>query len=307
MNPQPAPTPDVPEYGETAGIDPRAYRAGTGPVSAVDELAALERQLHQLESSCTHQDPSPQLRESKYAEQSCLHPANEEPTVMPASARREPPEYPARPSALQTQVVADQEPVAATAAMETDGVLHDVQATLDSLAGMANGLSRQRQEMLKVQDALEERRAIAQDRERLLAEWEDRLRMHEQGLQEQKLGVELAAEQNAALLAERSAVLQALAESVESRDRAAIKRAELQEQEQRSLDRLSGQLQGRAKELDERDVAQQRQAAELAVRLRQLVDAKDRFSAIVKGFNETVRFNSALSSISNAVAATEGE
>lgn len=188
-----------------------------------------------------------------------------------------------------------------SSALETDGVLHDVQSTLDSLAGMAHGLSQQKLEVVKMREALEERRLATLERERQLAEREERLGQLEQRLQEEKQGIERVAEHNAAVLAERSTALQALAETVDSRDRATNKRAEVLSQEQQSIDRQLNQLRARVQELDDREAGLQRQGSELADRFKQLLDAKERFGAIVKGFNETVRFNTTYSAISKTV------
>ncbi|WP_296284380.1 hypothetical protein [Pseudomonas sp.] len=188
-----------------------------------------------------------------------------------------------------------------SSAIETDGVLHDVQSTLDSLAGMAHGLSQQKLEIVKMREALEERRLATLERERQLAEREERLSQQEQRLQEEKQGIERVAEQNAAVLADRSTALQALAETVDSRDRATTKRAEVLSQEQQSIDRQLNQMRARIQELDDRETGLQRQGAELADRFKQLLDAKERFGAIVKGFNETVRFNTTYSAISKTV------
>jgi hypothetical protein len=190
-----------------------------------------------------------------------------------------------------------------SSALETDGVLHDVQSTLDSLAGMAHGLSQQKLEIVKMREALEERRLATLERERQLAEREERLSQQEQRLQEEKQGIERVAEHNATVLAERSTALQALAETVDSRDRATTKRAEVLSQEQQSIDRQQNQLRARVQELDDREAGLQRQSGELADRFKQLLDAKERFGSIVKGFNETVRFNTTYSAISKSVGA----
>lgn len=206
------------------------------------------------------------------------------------------------PASMEPMVTAFQSPE-----VETDGVLHDVQSTLDSLAGMAHGLSQQKLELVNMREALEERRAQAVERERQLAEREERLSQQEQRLLEEKQNIERVAEQNAAILAERSSALQALAESVESRDRATIKRAEALQQEQHNIERQLSQVRARALELDDREVGLQRQGADLAARFKQLLDAKERFGAIVKGFNETVRFNTTYSAISKSVGTVADE
>ncbi|MDF3863135.1 hypothetical protein P3W53_01580 [Pseudomonas denitrificans (nom. rej.)] len=223
--------------------------------------------------------------------------SNEAPFAMNSQAQ------PANSETASSQVpVESAVSVRQSSALETDGVLHDVQSTLDSLAGMAQGLSQQKLDITKMREALEERRLATLERERQLAEREQRLSQQEQRLQEEKQCIERVAEHNAAVLAERSSALQALAETVDSRDRATIKRAEVLSQEQQSIDRQQNQLRARVQELDDREAGLQRQSGELADRFKQLLDAKERFGAIVKGFNETVRFNTTYSAISKTVA-----
>lgn len=230
------------------------------------------------------------------AGQPVSHISNEESSTMNAQAQ------PASSGAANAQAsVESAVTVRQSSSLETDGVLHDVQSTLDSLAGMAHGLSQQKMEIVKMREALEERRLAALERERQLVEREERLSQQEQRLQEEKHGMERIAEHNAAVLAERSSALQALAETVDSRDRATTKRAEVLNQEQQSIDRQLNQLRARVQELDDREVGLQRQGAELSDRFKQLLDAKERFGAIVKGFNETVRFNTTYSAISKTV------
>lgn len=230
-----------------------------------------------------------------------IHFSHEERSAMNAQAQ------PATTDSASTRASAESAvTVRPSSALETDGVLHDVQSTLDSLAGMAHGLSQQKLEIVKMREALEERRLATLERERQLAEREERLSQQEQRLQEEKQGIERIAEHNAAVLAERSSALQALAETVDSRDRATTKRAEVLSQEQQSIDRQQTQLRARGQELDDREAGLQRQSSELADRFKQLLDAKERFGAIVKGFNETVRFNTTYSAISKTVgSATE--
>jgi hypothetical protein len=232
------------------------------------------------------------------------HSSHEETSIMNAQAQRQQEQTNSEASiarvAVETAVTAYH-----SSAMETDGVLHDVQSTLDSLAGMAHGLSQQKLEIMKMREALEERRLATVERERQLAEREDRLGQQEQRLQDEKLSIERVAEQNAATLAERSSALQALAETVDSRDRATAKRADVLNQEQQSIERQLNQLRSRGQELDDREAGLQRQSSELADRFKQLLDAKERFGAIVKGFNETVRFNTTYSAISKSVGAGE--
>ncbi|MBD9500301.1 hypothetical protein IB256_05910 [Pseudomonas sp. PDM17] len=229
----------------------------------------------------------------KYARQAFSH---EEPPTMNAQAQHSTTEATNARASAESAVTARQ-----SSALETDGVLHDVQSTLDSLAGMAHGLSQQKLEIVKMREALEERRLATLERERQLTEREERLTQQEQRLQEEKQGIERIAEHNATVLAERSTALQALAETVDSRDRATTKRAEVLGQEQQSIDRQQNQLRARVQELDDREAGLQRQSGELADRFKQLLDAKERFGAIVRGFNETVRFNTTYSAISKTV------
>lgn len=186
-------------------------------------------------------------------------------------------------------------------ASDTEHVLQDVQSTLDSLAGMAQELSQQRLDSLKERETLDARQEQADERERLLNEREDSLRLWEQRLQQEKAALARLGEQQAATLAERSATLQALAQSVDSRDRATAQRAEVLQAEQEQLDRKLTQMRMRQTELDGRESLLQQKDNELTERFKQLVDAKERFGAIVRSFNETVRFNTALSAISKSV------
>ncbi|WP_221454977.1 hypothetical protein [Pseudomonas nitroreducens] len=190
---------------------------------------------------------------------------------------------------------------------DTENVLQDVQSTLDSLAGMAQGLSQQRLESIKERETLDARHEQADERERLLNEREEALRQWEQRLQQEKAALARLGEQQAATLAERSATLQSLAETVDSRDRATAKRSEVLQAEQEQLERKLAQMRVRHTELDGRETMLQQKDHELTERFKQLVDAKERFSAIVRSFNETVRFNTALSAISKTVGGQSGE
>ena len=287
-----------PSCSETA--EPPLLAAGVPParraVCEAEAAAILLDSLRLPKQPQDHEDATAQTAATALACQPTSHFPHEERLTMNAQAQ------PANYDAANTQVSVEPAVTAYQPSnLETDGVLHDVQSTLDSLAGMAHGLSQQKLEIVKMREALEERRLATLERERQLAEREERLSQQEQRLQEEKQGIERVAEHNAAVLAERSSALQALAETVDSRDRATNKRAEVLSQEQQSIDRQQNQLRARAQELDEREVGLQRQGAELADRFKQLLDAKERFGAIVKGFNETVRFNTTYSAISKTV------
>ncbi len=303
----------------------------------VDAFELLEKDLAELESACSGLGASDQPssgHSGTAADVICQGPSDVEISESESfsadaattllSSQTLPQFSPKEFSAMNAQAQFQQEHVSTDAAiarasvesvaaafqspeMETDGVLHDVQSTLDSLAGMAQGLSQQKLELVNMREALEERRTAALERERQLAEREERLCQQEQRLQEEKHSIERVAEQNAAILAERSSALQALAESVESRDRATSKRADVLQQEQQSIERQLSQVRARAQELDDREVGLQRQGADLAARFKQLLDAKERFGAIVKGFNETVRFNTTYSAISKSVGTVGDE
>lgn len=254
------------------------------------------------EQALVHESHTADAATTSLASESISHVSHKEFPAMNAQAQ--PTNHDAVPA--RAPVVSDVAP-RQSSALETDGVLQDVQSTLDSLAGMAHGLSQQKLEMLKMREALEERRLATLERERQLAEREELLSQQEQRLQEEKQGIERVAEHNAAVLAERSSALQALAETVDSRDRATTKRAEVLSQEQQSIDRQLNQLRARAQDMDDREAGLHRQGAELAERFKQLLDAKERFGAIVKGFNETVRFNTTYSAISKTMSPSEGE
>lgn len=184
---------------------------------------------------------------------------------------------------------------------DPDDVLSDVQSTLNSLAGMAQGLTQQKQAAGRLQEELEEWNNQLQERERLAGDKEERLRQLENHLKEAKTNLDRMAAENNRLLAERSEALKELAQTVDLRDKTTIKRAESIQLEQQRIDEQTSNLRARASELDERESALKRKSEELGVRLKQLQSAKDKFSTIVKSFNETVQFNSTLSAISKTV------
>ncbi|MDF3863137.1 hypothetical protein P3W53_01590 [Pseudomonas denitrificans (nom. rej.)] len=184
---------------------------------------------------------------------------------------------------------------------DSDDVLSDVQSTLNSLAGMAQGLTQQKQAAGRLQEELEEWDAQLQERERLAGDKEERLLQLETHLKEAKTNLDRMAAENNRLLGERSEALKELAQTVDLRDKSTTKRAESIQLEQQHIDEQVASLRIRASELDERESALKRKSEELGVRLKQLQSAKDKFSAIVKSFNETVQFNSTLSAISKAV------
>jgi len=224
-----------------------------------------------------------------------------------ASASQAEPEAPA-PSAptstaeqdtpMATLQPENDKPQATEAGTDTEHMLFDVQSTLDNLAGMARGLAQQKLEADKHRDSLESRQLQVQERERLLQEKEEQFRLKENQLQRDRVTVDQQAENNSRLLAERSAALQQLAESIETRERASVKRAESLQQEQQRTDELAEQLRQRLAEIEKRDAALQKRNLELNDKFKQLVSAKERFSAIVKSFNETVQFNNGLHAIS---------
>ncbi len=185
---------------------------------------------------------------------------------------------------------------------DPDDVLSDVQSTLNSLAGMAQGLSQQKQAAGRLQDELEEWNNQLMEREHLAGDKEERLAQMETHLKEAKTNLDRMAAENNRLLAERSEALKELAQTVDARDRATLRKAEAIQAEQQRIDELAASLRARSAELDERESHLKRKAEELTVRLKQLQSAKDKFSAIVQSFNETVQFNSTLSAISKTVA-----
>jgi DNA repair exonuclease SbcCD ATPase subunit len=184
---------------------------------------------------------------------------------------------------------------------DPDDVLSDVQNTLNSLAGMAQGLTQQKQAAGRLQDELEEWNNQLLERERLASDKEARLAQLDDHLLQAKTNLDRLAAENNRLLTERSEALKQLAQSVDQRDKSTLKRAEAMQVEQQRIDEQAATLRSRASELDERESSLKRKSEELAVRLKQLQSAKDKFSAIVKSFNETVQFNTTLSAISKSV------
>lgn len=184
-------------------------------------------------------------------------------------------------------------------ASDTDNVLGDVQATLNSLADMAKGLTQQKLEAVKQRESLEQLKSQLCEKERSLAEKDDHLRALEARLNSDASAIEHAAEENARALAERSTALKALADTVEARDRSTAKVAETLRQEKLRNDELAESLQRRAEALDEREAALQRKEDQLAEKLKQLDGTKERFRKIVRAFNETVQFNNTLNAISS--------
>ncbi|MDD1135710.1 hypothetical protein [Pseudomonas shahriarae] len=178
--------------------------------------------------------------------------------------------------------------IASNVSHDTEYLLQDVQDTLGSLTGMANRLAEQKKDTLKQQKTLHSRDVVLQEKERLLSVKEEDLRqLHKQLLHDRSLLAQ-EAESNAQVIAERSASLQQLAESLEARERASARRAELLQQENTRTDELSTLLRARLAQLQKRENELERRGQELNENLKQLKSAKDRFSTIVKSFNETV-------------------
>lgn len=186
-------------------------------------------------------------------------------------------------------------------ANDTEHLLFDVENTLSNLAGMAQELTQQKLSAIKQQEALDVLRAQQQERERQLAEKEEQLRQLQSQLQQERASLDKTADHNSRLIAERSAALQQLAESVEARERSVTRRSEVLQQEQLRLDEVATQQSLRAAELEKREVAIQHRNAELSERLKQLTSTKKKLGSIVKSFNETVTFNNSLHTISSTV------
>ncbi|MHC8339469.1 hypothetical protein [Pseudomonas sp. HLT2-19-2] len=144
--------------------------------------------------------------------------------------------------------------ISGTVGHETEYLLQDVQDTLGSLTGMASRLAEQKKDTLKQQKTTTPE-----------------------------------AETNARAVAERSSVLAQLAESLEARERASTRRAELLQQENTRTEELSALLSAGLAQLRKRKGELQRKGLELSENLKQLKSTKERFSAIVKSFNESVQ------------------
>ncbi len=93
--------------------------------------------------------------------------------------------------------------------------------------------------------------------------------------------------------------LQQLAESVEARERSDARRAEVLQIEQERLEELRSQQNLRQAELEKREASVQQRSLELGERFKKLESAREKLAQIVKGFNETVQFNTALHAISH--------
>ncbi|AWQ81364.1 hypothetical protein CSC33_1921 [Pseudomonas aeruginosa] len=182
---------------------------------------------------------------------------------------------------------------------DTEHLLQDVQGTLADLAGMAQQLSQQKQEALKQQESLESLESQLHEKERQLQEKEKQLRQWHKRLQDDRQALERETEQSNRLLAERSAALQQLAESVEARERSSARRAEVLQIEQERLEELRSQQNLRQAELEKREASVQQRNLELGERFKTLESAREKLAQIVKGFNETVQFNTALHAISH--------
>ncbi|HBO8682202.1 TPA: hypothetical protein L5B49_004454 [Pseudomonas aeruginosa] len=182
---------------------------------------------------------------------------------------------------------------------DTEHLLQDVQGTLADLAGMAQQLSQQKQEALKQQESLESLQTQLHEKERQLQEKEKQLRQWHKRLQDDRQALERETEQSNRLLAERSAALQQLAESVEARERSSARRAEVLQIEQERLEELRSQQNLRQAELEKREASVQQRSLELGERFKKLESAREKLAQIVKGFNETVQFNTALHAISH--------
>ncbi|MDF3931956.1 hypothetical protein P3W75_04930 [Pseudomonas citronellolis] len=303
------------DYSLPSAASTHTASLGAGATPAASEAPSTYQENATQATEPAQQEPQAALDEAPAAQTAAPAEAatEEQPSAtaeQPETAQAEP-ETPA-PNALSTTAEQDtpmatmqpentaenDKPQATEAGTDTEHMLFDVQSTLDNLAGMARGLAQQKLEADKHRDSLESRQLQVQERERLLQEKEEQFRLKENQLQRDRVTVDQQAENNSRLLAERSAALQQLAESIETRERASVKRAESLQQEQQRTDELAEQLRQRLTEIEKRDAALQKRNLELNDKFKQLVSAKERFSAIVKSFNETVQFNNGLHAIS---------
>lgn len=325
-------TPDVVVQGgaleqdqqiESPKIEPTGADQSPDPVSNPDELSVfeyLEAMVSSLEtvghsaaigaaSTAASGEPAAHVVEAPEAKNSNLGAALQGTLIQKESVMTEMHDVMPEtdmPGASVPITSAELQEVAAALSVpqldaDPDDVLSDVQSTLNSLAGMAQGLSQQKQAAGRLQEELDERTNQLQERERLANDKEARLLQLENHLKEAKTNLDRMAAENNRLLAERSEALKELAQTVDLRDKATLKRAESIQLEQQRIDEQSASLRARASELDERESSLKRKSEELGMRLKQLQSAKDKFSAIVKSFNETVQFNSTLSAISKNV------
>jgi murein DD-endopeptidase MepM/ murein hydrolase activator NlpD len=280
--PQPEPESES-DFSPGQPLETREQAPGSEVGNDADEATYHHLELHDLINLTA---PSPTRQAEAGAEAEAEAEAEQDDAIADPIAMEPVPEH-----------VPDQsEPAGAN---ETDNVLVDVQTTLNSLADMAKSLTQQKLEAVKQRESLERLKSQLCEKERSLAEKDEQLRAVETRLNSETSAIEHAAEENARALAERSAALKALAETVEARDRNTAKVAETLRQEKQRNDELAESLQRRAEALDEREAALNRKEDGLAEKLKQLVSTKERFRKIVKTFNETVQFNNTLNSISS--------
>lgn len=303
---------------------PAVVEASVEKPAPTDEAVAEEIEHESVDvqheaEACAEVPAEPVLPEPEAKPEAAAEPEPETETELPFENRdlrsdsaeigTEPPlpqqtaEHPIEPAMVEaehpTTVIPPQSALPTFSDSEADSVLCDVQSTLDSLADMAKGLTQQKLETVKQQEGLEQRKALLQEKERILADKDEQLRLLEARLTREVSNLERNAEDNARALVERSTALKALAESVEARDRSTTKLAETLRLEKVRNDELAESLVRRAESLDEREAALNRKDDELAEQLKQLIAAKDRFRALVKAFNETVQFNNTLNAISS--------
>ena len=167
------------------------------------------------------------------------------------------------------------------------------QDTLGSLTGMANRLAEQKKGALKQQQLLDGRDLALQEKEHQWRDKEDDLRQrHKQVLHDRDLLAQ-ASQDSAQMISEHSAALQQLTEDLDARERASARLFDLLQQENTRAEALSALLEARLAQLQKREGELQRGVLMLREHLKHLKNAKDRFSVLVKNFNQTAKLRSA--------------
>ena len=163
---------------------------------------------------------------------------------------------------------------------------------------MAQQLSQQKQEALKQQESLESLQTQLHEKERQLQE---RKSSSGSGTSACRTTARRwSGKPSRATVSWPSAARPATTRGKRRSPRAQrARRAEVLQIEQERLEELRSQQNLRQAELEKREASVQQRSLELGERFKKLESAREKLAQIVKGFNETVQFNTALHAISH--------
>ncbi len=181
--------------------------------------------------------------------------------------------------------------------ISTETMLFEVQNTLNSLANMVSVLTQQRTDLLAQQEEIAEANEALDKREEVVELKEREVEEAERANETQRQEIEKLAADNARQLSERTLALKAKAQELEDKERAYMNRVEELNKDIAKNVEDAKMLKKRAEELSVKEAELDRLSVELKGRYNNLVDAENKFKAIVKGFNDTVNFNNTLNSI----------